>query len=73
MKLKNVTLFAAVTQLLTMLCLIASDIHGLMQLSSGHMSLEDNWMYFLSMPIYFLSNIALNVFLFTLAAKQKNN
>jgi hypothetical protein len=73
MKLKSATLFAAVTQLLTMLCLIASDVRGLMQLSSGHMSLEDNWTYFLSMPIYLLSGIALNVFLFTLAAKQKKN
>ena len=73
MNLKTVTLFAAVTLLLANLCQITSDIRGLMELASGHVKFEQSWLYFLTMPFYLLAWIALDVFLFTLAVKQKND
>jgi hypothetical protein len=71
MKLKAVTKFAAFTSLLVTLFYVATVIRSLAELSKGHMKWEDNWLYFLSMPVYFAWNIALTVFFFTLVAKQK--
>jgi hypothetical protein len=71
MKLRTVTLFAAIALLLANICMIASDIRTLIQLATGHMEWKENWLFIVSMPFYLLSWIAINVFLFTLAAKQK--
>jgi hypothetical protein len=73
MKLKTVTKFVAITSLVVALFHIATMIRSLAELSSGHMKWEDNWLYLISMPVYFVWNIALTVFFFTLAARQKDS
>lgn len=72
MKLKTVTMIAAIALLLANICQIASAIHMCMEVANGHMTWEHNWLIIVSMPFYLFSWIAINVFLFTLAAKQKN-
>ena len=73
MRLRTATLFAAITQLLAVLCMAVSNIRSLTELIKGPMKWNDNWMYLLSMPVYLLSQIALTVFLFNLVVKQNKN
>jgi hypothetical protein len=73
MKLKTVTLFAAITQLLAVLCGLTNCIRSVVELVNGHMQWKYNWIYLLSEPFYLLAGAALTVFLFTLFAKQGKN
>jgi hypothetical protein len=73
MNLKTVTLFAAITQLLAVLCGLAVCIRNVIELVAGHMEWKYNWMYLLTEPFYLLAGAALTVFLFTLFAKQGKN
>jgi hypothetical protein len=73
MKLKTITMLAAIGQLLALFCLIAQMIRSLVQLANGGSKWEYEWMYILSMPVFLFSGIMLTVFLFTLAVKQKDN
>ena len=73
MRLKTLTLVAAISQLLALLCSIASCIRSLMELIDGQMEWKHNWLYILTMPVYLFAGIMLTLFLFTLALKQKNN
>ena len=68
MRLKTVTLLAAITQLLTVLCSIFSYVRFFQKIRWA-----DNAEWFLMQPIYLLGHIMLTVFLFTLVAKQKSN
>ena len=68
MRLKTVTLLAAITQLLTVLCSIFSYVRFFQKIRWA-----DNAEWFLMQPIYLLGHIMLAVFLFTLVAKQKSN
>ncbi|HMD54200.1 MAG TPA: hypothetical protein VKJ65_06620 [Phycisphaerae bacterium] len=73
MKLKTITMIAAITQLLAVLCSFVIFIRSLIGTVAGHMEWKYNWMYLLTQPLYLLAGIALTVFLFTLAIKQNNN
>ena len=73
MRLKTLTLVAAISQLLALLCSVASCIRSLIELADGQMEWKHNWLYILTMPVYLFAGIMLTLFLFTLALKQKNN
>ena len=73
MNLRAITLVAAITQLLAVLCGLATGIHNLIQVVTGHMEWKYSWMYLLTEPFYLLAGIALTVFLFTLFVKQGKN
>jgi hypothetical protein len=73
MNLKAITLIAAITQLLAVLCGLVSCIRNLIEVVTGHMEWKYSWPYLLSEPFYLLAGIALAVFLFTLFAKQGKN
>jgi hypothetical protein len=53
--------------------IIANSISGLMMVFSGKMKWQENVLYIGGMPFHILSLVALNVFLFMLAAKQKDS
>ncbi len=73
MKLKTITLIAAIAQLLALLCQSLQWVQMLVRLIGGNGSWHYEWPYVLSMPIYLFSGIMLVIFLFTLSARQKNN
>ena len=73
MKLKTITLVAAIAQLLVLLCQIAQWTYSLVQLANGHRKWEYEWMYILPMPIYLFAGIATTVFFFALALKQQTD
>jgi len=73
MKLKTITLLAAIGQLLAVLCSMASCLRSLLELAGGQMEWKHNWLYLLTMPVYLFAGIMLTIFLFTLAVKQRNN
>jgi hypothetical protein len=68
MKLKIITLIAAVMQLLALCCSIYSDVHLAQKLNWA-----DNAQWFVTAPIYFAAQIMMVVFLFVLSAQQKSN
>jgi hypothetical protein len=72
MKLKRITKTVAVAQLFLLLLLVVNIIRELSELASGHMQWEHNWFYILSLPFYLFSNLAMTVFFFTLANRQKD-
>ena len=66
MKLRTVTLLAAITQLLALLC----GIYNYIKLIS-RLDWEVNTEYFLIQPVFIIAQIMLAVFLFVLFARQK--
>jgi hypothetical protein len=72
-KLKTITLLAAIAQLLAVLCSLASCPRSLMELVGGQMEWKHSWLYLSTMPVYLFAGIMFTIFLFTLAVKQKNN
>ena len=68
MKLKTVTLLAAITQILSVFCGMYNSAHLVKKLNWA-----DNSDWFVTTPIHLLGGIMLTVFLFTLAARQKAN
>ena len=72
MKLKTVTLIAAIAQLPVLLIQVVSDIRSMIMLAHGNMKWEDSWLYFISMPFSLVWGIALSFFFFTLVSKQKD-
>lgn len=68
MKLKTVTLFAAIMQLVTLCCGIFNYIHFLPK-----MQWAENWEWIVTQPIYLVSHVAMVIFLFVLFARQKSN
>jgi uncharacterized membrane protein YgdD (TMEM256/DUF423 family) len=68
MKLKTITLLAAITQLLSVLCGIYISAPLVKKLNWA-----DNADWFVTTPIHLLGGIMLAVFLFALAARQNAN
>jgi len=68
MKLKTVTLIAAIMQLLTLCCSIFSYVRLAQKLKWA-----DNTEWFVMQPIYIVAHITMIVFLFVLFARQKSN
>jgi hypothetical protein len=68
MKLKTITLLAAIMQLLTLCCSIFSVVKYVQKLKWA-----DNADWFVTQPIYLLAHIMLVIFLFVLFARQKSN
>ena len=68
MKLKTVTLLAAITQLLTVFCGIFNYARMVQKLKWAN-----NAEWFVMQPIYVVADIMLVVFLFVLFARQKSS
>jgi hypothetical protein len=67
MKLRTVTLLAAITQLLVLICSIYNYVHMVFRLKWA-----DNAEYFLLQPVYCIAQFMLTVFFFVLFARQKS-
>jgi hypothetical protein len=68
MKLKTITLIAAIMQLLTLCCGIFNYIRLVQKLTWA-----DNAEWFVMQPLYLLASVSMVLFLFVLFARQKSN
>ena len=66
MKLKSVTIAAAIAQVAATLVMIASYVYELQSLKWS-----DNWRYLASAPVWIIAHATFALFLITLATRQK--
>ena len=71
MKLRTITLFAAIAHVSIIPFQVLQDVRFLGELAKGEIKLGDVWISLFGMPFSLLSTIALSVFLFVLALRQK--
>jgi amino acid transporter len=66
MKLKTITLLAAIMQLVTLCCGVFSFVRYMQKLKWA-----DNPDWFVTQPLYLIAHVTMVVFLFVLFARQK--
>ena len=71
MNLKTVTLIAAIAVLLSAICQILNIVNTFEQVANNHAFMGNILFVMVSTAIHLFAWIAIDVFLFTLAAKQK--